>query len=242
MIKLQGIGKLYDQRPGQTVRALRDATLTVEAGEFVAVVGASGSGKSTLMNVIGLLDQPSEGSYRLEGRELKGVPADELARLRNKKMGFVFQAFHLLPRTSALENVEFPLLYSERRSFKGLARAALRSVGLEERIHHYPSELSGGQQQRVAIARALVNEPDIVLADEPTGQLDTRAGLEIMSIFQQLHRAGRTILLVTHDPHLAAHAERVVRLEDGRVVSDEPVAHPKDAAAGLARLPATAVA
>jgi len=220
MIELQGIGKTYTRPGGAPVRALNDVSLRIDRGEFVGIVGASGSGKSTLMNVLGLLDQPSDGRYLLDGQDVAGLGVDALARLRNKRIGFVFQAFHLLPRTSALENVELPLLYSDRPSIKGLGRRALESVGLADRVDHRPSELSGGQQQRVAIARALVNEPDLLLADEPTGNLDTLAAAEIMNIFQSLHRAGRTVVLITHDPSLAAHCQRVVRLEDGRVTSD----------------------
>jgi putative ABC transport system ATP-binding protein len=222
MIELQGIGKTYTRPGGQPVRALDDVSLRIDRGEFVAIVGASGSGKSTLMNVLGLLDQPSEGRYLLDGRDVAGLGVDELARLRNQKIGFVFQAFHLLPRTSALENVELPLLYSSRPSIKGLGRRALEAVGLADRIDHRPSELSGGQQQRVAIARALVNEPDLLLADEPTGNLDTLAAAEVMNIFQSLHKAGRTVVLITHDPGLAAHCQRIFRLEDGRIITGEP--------------------
>jgi putative ABC transport system ATP-binding protein len=218
MIELQGIGKTY-ARPGggQAVRALDDVSLRIGRGEFVAIVGASGSGKSTLMNVLGLLDQPSAGRYLLDGEDVADRGVNELARLRNERIGFVFQAFHLLPRTSALENVELPLLYSSRASLNGLGRRALEAVGLADRIDHRPSELSGGQQQRVAIARALVNEPDLLLADEPTGNLDTLSAAEVMTIFHDLHKAGRTIVLITHDAGLAAHCERTIHLQDGRL-------------------------
>jgi ABC-type lipoprotein export system ATPase subunit len=217
MIELQGIGKTYVRPGGQAVRALDGVSLRIERGEFVAVVGASGSGKSTLMNVLGLLDQPSAGRYLLDGEDVADRGVNELARLRNERIGFVFQAFHLLPRTSALENVELPLLYSNRASLNGLGRRALEAVGLADRIDHRPSELSGGQQQRVAIARALVNEPDLLLADEPTGNLDTLSAAEVMTIFHDLHKAGKTILLITHDTGLAAHCERTIHLKDGRL-------------------------
>jgi putative ABC transport system ATP-binding protein len=239
MIELQGIGRTYRRPTGDTVRALDSVSLRIARGEFVAIVGSSGSGKSTLMNVLGLLDRPSEGRYRLSGQDVAGLGVDEQAKLRNQKIGFVFQAFHLLPRTSALENVELPLLYSDRAAPEGLGRRALEAVGLADRVDHRPSELSGGQQQRVAIARALVNEPDLLLADEPTGNLDARAALELMAIFQSLNRAGRTIVLVTHDAGLAAHCGRIARLEEGRLVSHERVAQPKDAL-GDERMPAGA--
>jgi putative ABC transport system ATP-binding protein len=221
MIELQGIGRTYNRPGGDAVRALHGVSLRIDRGEFVAIVGASGSGKSTLMNVLGLLDRPTEGRYLLDGQDVAGLGANDQARVRNKRVGFVFQAFHLLPRTSALENVELPLLYSDRASIEGLGRRALEVVGLADRIDHPPSELSGGQQQRVAIARALVNEPDLLLADEPTGNLDERSGREVMGVFQELNRSGRTIVLVTHDKNLAAQCGRVARLEDGRVASDE---------------------
>jgi putative ABC transport system ATP-binding protein len=193
----------------------------------VGIVGESGSGKSTLMNIVGLLDRPSEGRYLFDGRDTENLTVTDEARLRNRKIGFVFQAFHLLPRTSALENVELPLIYSDRVSIEGLGRKALEAVNLGDRVHHAPSELSGGQQQRVAIARALVNDPDLLLADEPTGNLDAHAARELMAIFQELNRSGRTILLVTHDAALAEHCGRIVRLEGGGVVADDPVAQPK---------------
>jgi ABC-type lipoprotein export system ATPase subunit len=221
MIELQGIAKTYRRPTGETVQALADISLRIDRGEFVAVVGTSGSGKSTLMNILGLLDAPTVGTYLFEGRDVAGLSMGEQARFRNTKVGFVFQAFHLLPRTSAVENVELPLLYSDRASITGLGRKALDTVGLSDRIGHTPSELSGGQQQRVAIARALVNEPDLLLADEPTGNLDGQSAEEIMTIFQALNQSGRTIVLVTHDLNMAAHAQRVVRLEDGHIVADD---------------------
>jgi putative ABC transport system ATP-binding protein len=221
MIELHAIDKTYTRPTGETVRALSDVSLRIDRGEFVAIVGASGSGKSTLMNIIGLLDAPSAGQYLFDGRDVSGLNVAEQARFRNKNVGFVFQAFHLLPRTSALENVELPLLYSDRTSTNGLGLKALEAVGLAERVRHTPSELSGGEQQRVAIARALVNDPDLLLADEPTGNLDPQSAAEIMGIFQTLSRSGRTIVLVTHDPAMATHARRVVRLERGRVIADD---------------------
>ncbi len=226
MIELQRIGKTYRRATGE-VRALDDVSLRIDRGEFVAIVGASGSGKSTLLNVLGLLDRPSEGRYLFDGRDAANLGVADQARLRNRKIGFVFQSFHLLPRTSALENVELPLIYSDRRSIKGLGRQALVAVGLADRLHHTPSELSGGQQQRVAIARALVNDPDLLLADEPTGNLDAAAAREVMAIFHDLNRSGRTIVLVTHDGALARHCGRVVRLEAGRVSGDGRAAQPE---------------
>jgi putative ABC transport system ATP-binding protein len=220
MIELNEIGKTYTRPTGEAVLALTEVALRIDRGEMMAIVGSSGSGKSTLMNVLGLLDRPSAGRYLLDGQDVAGLDVNEQARLRNKRIGFVFQSFHLLPRTSALENVELPLLYSDRASIQGLGRRALEAVGLADRIDHRPSELSGGQQQRVAIARALVNEPDLLLADEPTGNLDERSAAEILEIFGALHKAGRTIILVTHDPKVAAHCDRIARIEGGRIVSD----------------------
>jgi len=222
MIELDAIGKTYIRPTGETVAALVDVSLRIERGEFVAIAGASGSGKSTLLNILGLLDGPSAGRYRFAGRDVEQLNPTEQARFRNKNIGFVFQAFHLMARTSALENVELPLIYSDRTSIAGLGRQALEAVGLGDRLNHTPTELSGGQQQRVAIARALVNEPEVLLADEPTGNLDAKSGAEIMQILKELNRAGRTIVLVTHDPAMATHAQRIVRLEEGRVASHEP--------------------
>src|SRR5215204_3832906 len=222
MIELHGISKTYTRPTGETVDALVDVSLRIERGEFVAMVGASGSGKSTLMNLLGLLDAPTSGRYLFDGRDVSGLSVAEQARFRNKRVGFIFQAFHLLPRTSALENVELPLLYSDRASLIDLGKKALEAVGLADRLRHTPSELSGGQQQRVAIARALVNEPDLLLADEPTGNLDAQSAGEILEIFAALNRSGRTVVLVTHDAAIAARARRVVRLEGGRVVADDP--------------------
>lgn len=220
MIELLNIKKHYTRPTGESVEAVNDVSLRIERGDFLAIVGSSGSGKSTLMNILGLLDRPTEGRYVFDGQDVARLSVSEQARFRNARVGFVFQAFHLLPRTSALENVELPLLYSDRGSIEGLGMRALEAVGLGDRVHHTPSELSGGQQQRVAIARALVNEPDLLLADEPTGNLDAKSAQEVMSILEELNRNGRTIVLVTHDPAMAAHARRVARIEDGRIVAD----------------------
>jgi putative ABC transport system ATP-binding protein len=229
MIELHSIGKTYTRPTGDTVKALDDVSLRIDRGEFVAIVGASGSGKSTLMNIVGLLDRPSEGRCLLDGQDVAGLSVNDQARVRNQKIGFVFQSFHLLPRTSALENVELPLIYSDRASITGLGRTALEAVNLGDRLHHTPSELSGGQQQRVAIARALVNDPELLLADEPTGNLDAQSAHEIMGIFQALNGSGRTIILVTHDAGLAEHCGRMIRLERGRVISDTSATPPRSA-------------
>ena len=221
LIELRGITRTYHL--GDTdVFALRGVNLTIQAGEFVAIMGASGSGKSTLMNTLGCLDRPDAGSYLLEGNDVAPLDRDRLADLRNHTLGFVFQSFHLLPRTSAVENVELPLLYAgvggaerDRR-----ARAALERVGLGDRADHQPNQLSGGQQQRVAIARALVNDPRLILADEPTGNLDSTTSQDIMALFQDLNHSGITIVLVTHEPDIAENAARVVTMRDGQVVSD----------------------
>ncbi len=220
MIELESIGRTYRRPTGEEVAALAGVSLAIERGDFVAIVGTSGSGKSTLLNILGLLDRPDRGRYRFEGEDVAGLGVGEQARFRNRRIGFVFQAFHLLPRTSAVENVELPLLYSDRIDIRGRGRRALEEVGLADRIRHTPSELSAGQQQRVAIARALVNEPDLLLADEPTGNLDPQSAGEVMGILRQLNAAGRTIVLVTHDPGIAAQARRVIRIEAGRIASD----------------------
>jgi ABC-type lipoprotein export system ATPase subunit len=228
VIELEQVNRRY-RKDAEEVRALVDVTVRVEAGEFVAVVGPSGSGKSTLMNVLGLLDRPDSGTFRLDGGDVASFTADELARLRNEKIGFVFQTFHLLPKTTALENVELPLIYCSRADISGLGARALQQVGLADREKHLPGELSGGEQQRVAIARALVNEPELILADEPTGNLDTQAGLEVLAIFQELNRQGKTVVLVTHDVAVAAMASRIVEIVDGRIVSDRKTDAPRDA-------------
>jgi putative ABC transport system ATP-binding protein len=225
-----------------TVHALRGVSLEIAPGSFIAVVGASGSGKSTLMNILGLLDRPSSGEYFLDGQDVSGFDRDQRAVYRNRKIGFVFQSFNLLPRTSALENVELPLLYNGRshtpQERHDKAMALLAAVSLEARAHHTPSQLSGGQQQRVAIARALVNDPEVVLADEPTGNLDSRTSIEIMDILQQLNRErGITIILITHEHDIAEYASRVVTIRDGRIQSDRPLATHRDAARELEAMP-----
>jgi putative ABC transport system ATP-binding protein len=238
VIDAQDLVKIY--RMGSTeVHALRGVSLRVESGEMVAIMGASGSGKSTLMNILGCLDRPTSGSYLLDGTRVDELDRDHLAEIRNERIGFVFQTFNLLPRSSAVENVELPLLYDRsgrRLSTRGLAAAALERVGLSCRMEHEPSELSGGEQQRVALARALVTQPALLLADEPTGNLDTRTSLEVMALFQGLNREGTTMILVTHEHDIAGYARRVVELRDGRVLRDEGVAGRRDAAADLALL------
>jgi putative ABC transport system ATP-binding protein len=223
LIELSGIRRVY-RTESLAVEALRGIDLSVSEGEFVAIMGSSGSGKSTLMNILGCLDRPTEGSYRLDGENVAVLARDQLARIRNRTIGFVFQNFHLLPRTSAIENVELPLVYADEdlswKEIHARAREALENLGLGDRIHHTPSELSGGQQQRVAIARALVTRPRLLLADEPTGNLDSRTSLEIMDVFQRLNRDGLSILMVTHERDMARFASRTVVLRDGLVRTD----------------------
>jgi putative ABC transport system ATP-binding protein len=231
MIEMENIQKEYVAGSVKT-QVLKGVSFRVQAGEFVAIMGASGTGKSTLMNILGLLDKPTGGHYRLDGKDVVDLDDDALSHLRNHKIGFVFQQFHLLARTTALRNVMLPLIYADEYPNDALERAekALMSVGLSDRMDYRPSQLSGGEQQRVAIARALITNPAIILADEPTGNLDSKSGAGVISVFQRLHREGRTIILITHDKVVAEHANRIVVLSDGAVVEDSSVAQPRDAA------------
>ena len=234
LIQVQDLVKVYSLGEVE-VRALQGVSLSIDRGEFVAIMGASGSGKSTFMNILGFLDQPTSGQYLLEGINGENLSRDELAEIRNRKIGFVFQGFNLLSRTSALENVELPLLYAGTPTSKRkeMAQKALSEVGLKGREHHHPSQLSGGEQQRVAIARALVNEPSILLADEPTGNLDTKTSEEIMGIFQRLNREmGITIIMITHEPDIASFAKRNILFRDGKIVDDHKNSAPTIAAKG----------
>jgi len=226
LLQLSAVTRRYAMGD-ETIHALREVSFTVVRGEFLAIVGASGSGKSTLLNILGLLDTPSSGTYRLRGSDVRGLDDNALSDLRNQEIGFVFQTFQLLARTTALENVELPLVYRGigLRQRRERARAALARVGLADRMRHRPNELSGGQRQRVAIARALVTEPSILLADEPTGNLDSATGREILQLFHDLHGGGNTLILVTHEPAIAAQCPRAIRMSDGRIVSDGAGAH-----------------
>jgi len=224
-------------RGDTVVHALRDVSVTIHAGDFVAIMGPSGSGKTTFMNSIGCLDKPTSGEYFLDGQEVARLHENSLAEIRNKYIGFVFQQFNLLPRQSALRNVELPLQYAGIKHRKELAATALTKVGLAQRMDHRPNELSGGQQQRVAIARAIVNNPVIILADEPTGNLDSRTTEEILALFQELNREGRTVIIVTHEEEVASHCKRIIRFRDGRLVVDEKVENPIDALEHLKSLP-----
>lgn len=224
LIELRDLRKLY-RMGDQEVHALDGVSLTISQGEFVAIMGPSGSGKSTLMHALGCLDAPTSGSYLLNGQEVSQLPDAELARVRNRTIGFVFQSFNLLPSFTALENVELPMIYGRKKDRRRKAIAALARVGLENRMHHKPSELSGGQQQRVAIARAIAGEPDVLMGDEPTGNVAMRQGEEIMQIFQELNDQGITVILVTHEAHIARHARRLIQVQDGKVLYDRPIMH-----------------
>ena len=232
VIEVQDVERVYRLGEDVEVRALAGVSLRIARGEFVAIMGSSGSGKSTLMHILGCLDAPTAGRYLLDGVDVRDIPEDDLADLRNRKIGFVFQSFNLVARTTALANVELPLAYAglARRERRARAVAALAAVGMEDRAHHLPSELSGGQQQRAAVARAIVTDPAIVLADEPTGNLDSRSTEEILAVFARLNAEGRTIVLITHESDVAARARRVVRLGDGRVLSDEATGAREEAA------------
>ena len=227
LIRLDNISRVYEMG-AETIYALRDVSLEIGRGEYVAIMGPSGSGKSTLMNLLGCLDSPTSGTYELNGTDVSEMDDNALADVRNREIGFVFQTFHLLPRSHALHNVELPLIYAsmDAETRRELAREALASVGLADRMQHRPNELSGGQRQRVAVARALVNKPSILLADEPTGNLDSKTGFEIMALFEELSSKGHTIIVVTHEEDVARHARRIVRIRDGLIAADEVMAAP----------------
>ena len=235
VVKVKGLSKKYVMGD-QTVHALRNVDITINEGDFVAIMGPSGSGKSTFMNLIGCLDRPTEGEIELDGKPVAQMNDNQLAVIRNKYIGFVFQNFNLLPRTSAVKNVELPLMYAGVKDRSAMAKAALDKVGLCDRIDHKPSELSGGQQQRVAIARAIVTNPVMILGDEPTGNLDSRTSEDIMAVFQDLNRQGKTVIIVTHEEEIAHHCKRIIRFRDGRVQTDELVKDPIDARDALAKL------
>ncbi|MFA5509720.1 MAG: ABC transporter ATP-binding protein [Candidatus Cloacimonadaceae bacterium] len=239
LISTQGLTKVYQMGEFQ-VHALRGIDLCIQQGEFIAIMGASGSGKTTFMNLLGCLDRPTEGSYELDGIAVHNMDSLQLTQVRNEKIGYVFQSFYLLPRTTALENVELPLLYTRKLNHKERISRALQSldtVGLSDRSKHFPNQLSGGQQQRVAIARAIVNDPVFVLADEPTGNLDSRTSIEVMGIFQELHQRGKTIILVTHEHDISLYANRIITFRDGLVISDRQNPNPRNAKEDLAKMP-----
>jgi len=239
LIKTEHLTKVYKMGEVE-VHALRGVDLEIKTGEFVAIMGASGSGKTTLMNLIGCLDKPTQGTYNLDGIDVHTISEEDLAQLRNQKIGYVFQSFYLLPRTTAFENVELPLLYRTKLSHherRELALKAMRDVSIEDRAQHFPNQLSGGQQQRVAIARAIVNEPVLLLADEPTGNLDSRTSVEVMAVFQELHKKGITIVLVTHENDISQYAERIITFRDGKIRSDRPNPNPRSAIEDLKKLP-----
>lgn len=236
VVRARGLSKVYEMGD-QTVHALRNVDLDIYEGDFVAIMGPSGSGKSTFMNLIGCLDRPSSGEIELDGQPIARMSDNQLATIRNRYIGFVFQNFNLLPRTSALKNVELPLMYAGMKDRSQPAKEALQKVGLGQRMDHKPSELSGGQQQRVAIARAIVNNPVMVLGDEPTGNLDSITSEEIMAVFQDLNRQGKTVIIVTHEEDVAHHCKRIIRFRDGRVLKDETVENPVDAREMLEKMP-----
>jgi len=237
MIKLVDIDKTYGVGDVTTM-VLKGVSFCVEKGEYVAIMGASGTGKTTLMNILGLLDKPTGGRYRLEDNDVVTLDDEALSHLRNRKIGFVFQQFHLLDRANALRNVMLPLIYADRypEDAEDRAKQALEAVGLADRMHYNPNKLSGGQQQRVAVARALINDPAIILADEPTGNLDSKSGIEILAIFKRLHQQGRTIIVISHDKNVAEHADRIIVMKDGQIAEDKPVMQPRDAETELKEL------